>query len=67
MVKTTTKEITERFDKDGKLIERITREETSEDDETRYPVVTRPPNHIFNEPYDPNNNPLIGETSSWCR
>lgn len=32
MIKTTIKETTEKFDKDGNLIEKVTREETSEDD-----------------------------------
>lgn len=32
MVKTKITEITEKYDKDGKLVEKITREETSEDD-----------------------------------
>lgn len=32
MVKTKIIETTEKYDKDGKLVERITREETSEDD-----------------------------------
>ena len=42
MIKTHIVETTEKFDKDGTLTERITREETTEDDETRYPVVTTP-------------------------
>ena len=33
MVKTKIIETTEKYDKDGKLVEKITREETSEDDE----------------------------------
>lgn len=33
MIKTRIIETTERYDKDGKLIEKITREETTEDDE----------------------------------
>lgn len=36
MIKRTIKEITERYDKDGYLVEKITREETESDDETRY-------------------------------
>lgn len=32
MIKTKIKEITEKYDKDGKLVEKITREETTEDD-----------------------------------
>ncbi len=35
MIKTKIIETTEKYDKDGKLVEKITREETSEDDETR--------------------------------
>lgn len=35
MVKTKIIETTEKYDKDGKLVEKITREETSEDDENR--------------------------------
>ena len=42
MIKTHIVETTEKFDKDGTLTERITREETTEDDETRYPVVATP-------------------------
>ena len=38
MIKRTIKEITEKYDKDGKLTEKITREETESDDETRYPL-----------------------------
>lgn len=34
MVKTKIIETTEKYDKDGKLVEKITREETSEDDAT---------------------------------
>lgn len=34
MVKTKIIETTEKYDKDGKLVEKITREETSEDDES---------------------------------
>ncbi len=37
MVRTKIVETTERFDKDGKLVEKTTREENTEDDETRYP------------------------------
>lgn len=35
MVKTKIIKTTEKYDKDGKLVEKITREETTEDDETR--------------------------------
>lgn len=38
MVKTTIKETTEKFDKDGNLIEKVTREETSEDDSDYTPT-----------------------------
>ncbi len=37
MIKTKSIETTEKFDKDGNLTERIIRERTTEDDETRYP------------------------------
>lgn len=37
MIKRIVKETTEKYDKDGKLVEKITREETETDDETRYP------------------------------
>lgn len=36
MVKTKITETTEKFDEDGKLVERIVREETTEDDESVY-------------------------------
>ena len=49
MVKTKIVETTEKYDKDGKLVERITREETTEDDETRFPMT-----HLPYEPYNPN-------------
>lgn len=42
MVKTKIIETTEKYDKDGKLIEKITREETSEDDESRNYITTTP-------------------------
>ncbi len=38
MVKTTIKETTEKYDKDGKLLEKITREETTEDDSDYSPT-----------------------------
>jgi hypothetical protein len=38
MIKRTVKETIEKYDKDGKLVERITREESETDDETRYPL-----------------------------
>lgn len=56
MVKTKIVETTEKYDKDGKLVERITREETSEDDETvSYGTLTT------NEPWkSPNSMPCCG-------
>ena len=51
MVKTTIKEITEKFDKNGTLIERLTREEFIEDDESCRVVSATPP--ITTTPYIP--------------
>lgn len=61
MIKTKIVETTEKYDENGKLIEKITREETTEDDETRYPITTTTPwvtpyiydtgRPIPNEPY----------------
>lgn len=53
MVKTKIVETTERFDENGRLLERVVREETSEDDETRYPVYTTT--------YTTGTNPFLGE------
>lgn len=39
MVRTKIIETTEKFDKDGNLIERVTREETSDDDTIYYPNI----------------------------
>ena len=44
MVKTTIKEITEKFDKNGTLIERLTREEFIEDDEAGLKYISTNPN-----------------------
>ena len=60
MVKTKIIETTEKYDKDGKLVEKITREETSEDDEkgvwrAASPWATEP----LNIPY-PNTIPCCG-------
>lgn len=60
MVKTKIIETTEKYDKDGKLVEKITREETSEDDEKGVwraapPWVTEP----INIPY-PDATPCCG-------
>lgn len=38
MIKRVIKETIEKYDNDGKLVEKITREETESDDETRYPL-----------------------------
>lgn len=57
MIKTKIVETTEKFDKDGKLVEKITREETTEDDETRFPVTPLP-----YEPY----NPVWYKTEPYC-
>lgn len=42
MVKTKITETTEKYDKDGKLVEKITREETSEDDTSYVPTYPNP-------------------------
>lgn len=42
MVKTKVVETTEKFDENGKLVEKITREETTEDDTVYYPSYTAP-------------------------
>ena len=39
MIKTTIKETIEKYDKDGKIVEKIIREETTEDDETKRPFI----------------------------
>lgn len=52
MIKTKIVETTEKYDKDGNLVEKITREETTEDDETRFPVTPTI------EPYNPMPNPI---------
>ena len=51
MIKTTSIETIERYDKDGKLIEKIVRRETTEDDESR-PLATETHTHT----YTPNDN-----------
>lgn len=48
MVKTTITERIEKFDDRGKLVEKITREETSEDDTVYYPSYTMPVPHVPN-------------------
>lgn len=40
MIKTIITETTLKYDKDGNLVEKIIREEKTEDDETRYPGIT---------------------------
>lgn len=52
MIKTKIIETTEKYDKDGKLVEKITREEISEDDETR-PYGTLTTNAPFEFPRIP--------------
>mgnify|MGYP000976645894 CR=1 FL=1 len=42
MVKTKIIETTEKYDDNGKLIEKVTREETSEDDTVYTPIVNTP-------------------------
>lgn len=42
MVKTKIVETTEKYDENGKLVEKITREETSEDDTVYYPSYQSP-------------------------
>ena len=59
MIKTKIVETTEKYDKDGKLVEKITREETTEDDETRFPVTPLP-----YEPYNPN--PVWYKNGPYC-
>lgn len=52
MVKTKITETTEKYDENGKLVEKITREETSEDDTVYYPSYQK---HFPNttQPFDP--------------
>lgn len=45
MIKTIVTETIEKYDEDGNLIEKTTRTETTEDDETRYPIISTSPNH----------------------
>lgn len=59
MIKTKIVETTEKYDKDGNLVEKITREEATEDDETRYPV-----NPLPYEPYNPN--PVWYKNEPYC-
>lgn len=40
MIKTKVVETTEKYDSEGRLVEKVTREETSEDDNSTYPVYT---------------------------
>ena len=75
MVKTTIKEITEKFDKNGTLIERLTREEFIEDDEscgvvsTTHPITTTPytpytPATPINPWYGPNCDPYLTKVTN---
>ena len=59
MIKTKIVETTEKYDKDGNLIEKIIREETTENNETRYPVTPLP-----YEPYNPN--PVWHKNEPYC-
>lgn len=43
MIKTKIVETIERYDKDGNLVEKIVREEATEDDETRFPIMNNTP------------------------
>ena len=60
MIKTTVTETIEKYDKDGNLIEKTTKTETTEDDETRYPVY---PNIT---PASPNPNTTPWWRQPWC-
>ena len=57
MIKTTIKETIEKYDKDGNLLEKIVREETTDDDENRHPFIY--PNVT---PYSPYNMPDSSKT-----
>lgn len=59
MIKTKIVETTEKYNKDGNLVEKIIREETTEDDETRLPVTPLP-----YEPYNPN--PVWYKNEPYC-
>lgn len=77
MIKRTVKDTTEKYDKDGKLVERIIREETETEDETRYSLqsYTYPwnPNGTFYDTGKPveitcdSNNPYTVNCSSDCK
>lgn len=47
MIKTIITETTLKYDKDGNLVEKIIREEKTEDDETRYPGITHTYPYVF--------------------
>lgn len=55
MIKTTITETTEKFDDNGKLVEKITREEISEDDTVYYPSYTMPVPYVPDTIQDVNN------------
>lgn len=77
MIKRIIKETTEKYDKDGKLVEKITKEETETDDETRYPLQSPAypwnPNGTFvgtDKPIEitcDSNNPYTVNYSSKCK
>ena len=60
MIKTKIVETIEKFDKDGNLIEKITKETNTEDDEIRaIPYLpSRPQTMPLGNPYEPCRNPL---------
>lgn len=72
MIKTTIKETTEKYDKDGKIVEKIIREETTEDDETKRPFIY-PSTTPYNTPYMPDSSKTYPQitwginTSSACQ
>lgn len=60
MIKTKIIETIEKFDKDGNLIEKITKETNTEDDENRtIPYLpSHPQTMLLGNPYEPCRNPL---------
>lgn len=55
MIKTKIVETTEKYDENGKLVERVVREEETEDDETRYPVSVSPEKNTYSYSQQKNN------------
>ena len=62
MIKTKIIETTEKYDKDGKLVEKIIREESTEDDETRYPATSPAYPYVFPGVPNPNTS-----GKQWCK